>query len=141
MCDFFSFKDNPSSILKFVRLATHAECRRLPPLLIVALVLFPPALPCLSSHLLLTPPSLPLALLRKCLSHNGMLGFLVSSTAWSWKADGELLGNEYRTDICTQESWGQVDFVLPDGVEVCSLLEWRCELWWRGGMLAGGVEV
>lgn len=69
-----------------------------------------------------------------------MLGFLVSSTAWSWKADWELLGNEYRTDICTQQSWGQVDFVLPDGVEVCSLLEWRCDLW-SVGVLSGSVEV
>lgn len=108
-CDFFSFKDDPFSILKFVRLATHAEFCRPPYLLIVGLVLFPPPLSSFSSSRLLFL----LALLKKCLSLNGMFGFVVFSNAWSWKADWELLGHEDRTDICTQESLGASGLCVP----------------------------
>ena len=128
-CDFFSFKDNPFSILKSVRLATHAEHHRLPYLLIVAVVLFSPPLPSFSSSRLLFP----LALLKKCLSHNGMLAF-VESRSWT---PGKL------TRSCLGMKTGQTYVHRKAGGKwtLCSLVEWRCALLYCGGVICGGVEV
>lgn len=152
-CDFFSFKDNPFSILKSVRLATHAEYRRLPYLLANCCSKpLPPPLPSFSSSRLLFL----LALLKKCLSHNGMLAFVESSSWTLVKLTGSCLGMKTgqipihrkaggKWTVCSLMEW-RCDLWWSRGVifcivEVCSLVEWRCDPWWSGGVISYIMEV
>lgn len=75
------------------------------------------------------------------------LGLLCPAVPGLGKLTGSCLGMKTGQTSVHRKAWGQVDFVLPDGVR-CALWwsgsvisdEWRCALWWSGGVISSIVE-